>query len=144
MQKMCTYNVSFYIPWLLFSDNEPTNTYTWLYKNVGIFADEEYIYSWKWSGCQTVRMINLEVNEEDHNNPHASRSILHTLPLELSLMVKYHSKWLWILHDIYTHFHLMAFKNEFQRFGIYYSTSLYYIVFCRCTDKCHKVQFTAT
>lgn len=35
----------------------------------------------------------------------------------------------------------MAFKMSFR--GLEY-TSLYYIVFCRCTDKCHKVQFTAT
>lgn len=138
MQEMCTCNVSFYIPWLLFSDNEPTNTYTWLYKNVGIFADEEYIFvkmKWLsdrkndyWRGC----------NEEDHNNPHASRSILHTLPLELSLMVKYRSRWLWILHNIYTHLQLMAFKMSFRVWNIHHSITLCFVDVQTNVIKCNS------
>lgn len=46
---MCICNVSFYILWLLFLDNELMNIYIWLYKNVGIFVDEEYIFvKMKW------------------------------------------------------------------------------------------------
>lgn len=135
MQEMCTCNVSFYIPWLLFSDNEPTNTYTWLYKNVGIFADEEYIF---------VKMKWLSDRKNDYWRGAMKRIITTLMRVDpfytpyLSLMVKYRSRWLWILHNIYTHLQLMAFKMSFRVWNIHHSITLCFVDVQTNVIKCNS------